>query len=368
MKIWHLGAFPSPQTVDGISSTIWLVAREQALLGHQVALLLQGQPDRAALALAEQTGVKLIQVPAGIGRFGAVLRTLTRSESPQILHLHRAFNPKQAVLEKYLMRNKIPCVFTTHGTLNPQGFQRGRMKKSLYAWMVEKPKLYMTSAVTVVAPPEETGVRTLVPNYAGIIRWVPNPVDTSNLEGYRWKGNIDSRRLVFMGRFHVVVKGIDILVDIARFLPDVEFHLYGTEDPRTKRSLKRLQRRLPPNVYFHGSVFGAKKSQVLCDASLYIQASRWEGFPISVAEAMYVGVPCALADPLFTAQLFSRQNLGLVFPSNPKEAAVSLSEILAQPARLQFWSERAQAYAQAHFVPRTVTLSYLELYEEVLQV
>jgi glycosyltransferase involved in cell wall biosynthesis len=363
MKIWHVGALPSPQTVDGITTTAWLVAREQALIGHQVSLLLQGQPDKAALALAEQTGLKLVAVPAGIGRFGKVLKPLVHFESPQILHMHRVFRPRQAVLEKYLMRNRIPCVVTTHGAIH---FQQSRMKRSFYARLVEKPKLYMASAVTVVAPPEETVVRTLLPNYEGIIRWVPNPVDVFNLEGNRWKGNINWRRLVFMGRFHVVQKGIDILVDIARFLPDVEFHLYGTDDPKTRRSLKRLQRRLSPNVYFHGPVFGAEKARVLCDASLYIQMSRWEGFPISVAEAMYVGVPCALADTLFQAELFRQQNLGPVLPPDPKEAAVSLSEILAQPDRLQLWSERAQAYAQAHFVPRTVALSYLKLYEEVL--
>jgi hypothetical protein len=40
MKIWHIGALPSPRRVDGRSATIWQVAREQALLGYEVALLL----------------------------------------------------------------------------------------------------------------------------------------------------------------------------------------------------------------------------------------------------------------------------------------------------------------------------------------
>ena len=363
MRTWHIGALPSPQRVDGTNVTIWQLAAEQALLGQQVALLLGDQPDRAALTLAEQTGLKLLRIPANIWHYEEVLRPLLWSEPPEVLHLHRVFVPKQAILERKLARNKIPSVVTPHGAID---LQRRRVRKSLYIWLVEKSRLCRASSITVVAPQEEQAVRAVVPDYRGIVRWMPNPVDAYSLAGQSWKGNVEARRLVFLGRFHVVHKGIDILVDIARFAPSIEFHLYGVEDHKTKGMLQRLKRRLPPNVYFHGPVLGAEKARMLVDSSLYIQASRWEGFPISVAEAMYLGVPCAVAPTLYQAELFRQQDLGLVLPPDPKEAATRLLEVLAQPTRLQRWSERARAYAQTHFSPRTVALNYLKLYEEVL--
>jgi len=233
--------------------------------------------------------------------------------------------------------------------------------------MLEKRRLDNASAITLVSPEEEKAVHAVVPNYGGIVRWISNPVDNYNLEGYSWKGNIGAKRLVFLGRFHVVHKGIDILVDTARFLPDIEFHLYGTEDPATKGQFERIKLRLPPNVNLHGPVFEAEKAQVLANASLYIQTSRWEGFPISVAEAMYIGVPCAIAETLYQAELFRRRDIGLVFSPNPKEAAVRLSRALTQPARLRHWSEQARAYARTHFHPQTVACRYLQLYQEVLK-
>lgn len=364
MKIWHVGAQPSPNKVDGINSTIWQVAREQALLGHRVALVLDESPDEAALSLAEQAGIELIHIPANTWRYDPkVLKPLLNSSSPQLLHMHSVYFPKQAVLARHLVRNGIPFVVTPNGGLARQS---KRLKKSLYVSLVEKPRLRAASAIAVVSPQEERVVRADVPDYKGVIRWVPNPVDTHSLEGYSWEGNVEAKRLVFLGRFHVVHKGLDTLVDIASFLPDVEFHLYGADDGRATKLLEQLRRRLPSNVHFHDPVFGTEKARVLANASLYIQTSRWEGFPLSIIEAMYLGVPCAITNTFYPAELFRQEGFGLVFPPQPKEAAIQLSEVLAQPARLQHWSRSSQHFAKENFGPRTVASKYLKLYEEVL--
>ena len=99
---------------------------------------------------------------------------------------------------------------------------------------------------------------------------------------------------------------------------------------------------------------------------MYIQTSRWEGFPISIAEAMYLGSPCAVSDTIDLAKLFADEDLGLVLPSNPKEAALSLSEVLAHPASLLRWSQRARSFAHRHFNPSAVASDYVDLYQEVL--
>ena len=366
MKVWHVGALPSPNEVDGVNTTVWQVARGQALLGHQVALVLDKPPDEAAIGLAEQTGIKLLHVPASTLRYNfKVLKSLLGLNPPQLVHMHSRYLPSQVILAWQLVRDGIPFVVTPNGALTARRYGK-RLKKGLYVSLVEKPRLRAASAITVVDPQEEEVVRAAVPKYRGVVRWIPNPVDTHSLEGHGRGGNVAAKRLVFLGRFHVVHKGLDVLVDIASLMPDVEFHLYGTDDGRTKRMLEELCLRAPANVHFHGPVFGAEKARVLADASLYIQASRWEGFPLSVIEAMYLGVPCAVASTIYQAKLFRREDLGLVFPPRPEEAAVQLSEALAQPARLRHWSQRSRDFARETFDPLMVASKYLKLYEEVL--
>lgn len=367
MKIVHVGGSSSPQAVDGVNNTIWPVAKEQSLLGHKVALLVDTQPDRAAKSFAEKIGVELIYIPANTWRYDPnKLERLLDSTAPQLVHMHSVFLPKQATLARTLIRHKIPYVITPNA-MSPQLLARGRLKKSLYSWLVEKPRFSKAAAIAVVTPREEKAVRTFVPTYKGNISWVPNPVNPAQLAEQVWKGNVEAKRLVYLGRFDVLHKGIDILVEIARFLPqDVELHLYGTKDAKTSKWMKRLQCNLPPNIYFHDPVFGKEKARVLSEASLYIQTSRWEVFGISIAEAMYLGVPCAIAETLNLAELFLQHNLGLVLPSDCKQAAARLTEILAQPTQLRHWSKLARSYAQSHFQPKEVALGYLELYKEVL--
>ena len=208
-------------------------------------------------------------------------------------------------------------------------------------------------------------MRAFVPNYQGKVHWVANPFDLPKLMDYKWKGNVDAKKLLFLGRFDVVHKGLDILVEIARFLSEVDFHLYGNEELKTKNQLTRLQYSSPPNVYFHKPVFEEEKLQVLANSSLYIQTSRWEGFPVSIVEAMSLGVPCAVNESLNFAELFHQHNLGLLLSTNPQESANHLREALSQPAMLHTWSKRAEEFARKQFDPCEVALGYLNVYKQV---
>jgi glycosyltransferase involved in cell wall biosynthesis len=330
-----------------------------------VSLVLAGSPDRAASASAEQAGIEPICVRANTWRYeGRTIKALLSNRPPQVVHMHDFYIPKQASLALQLKRSGIPYIVTPHGGLHRESKW---LKKSVYIRLVERARLYRSSAITAISPQEEEIVRAVVPNYKGVVRRISNPVETSPLSGFSWKRNTGAKRLVFLGRFHVIHKGIDILVEIARLLPSVEVHLYGILDHRTKRSFERLQRRLPPNVQFRDPVFGAEKARVLSEASLYVQMSRWEVAGISIAEAMYLGVPCAISSASDLADPFLERDLGLVLPLSAEEAARRLSEALDQQDRLDHWSKRGRSFARENFDPHMVASSYLKLYEEILR-
>lgn len=368
MKIWHVGSSPSPRSVDGVNTTVWLVSKEQARLNHSVTLLVDAPPDDDAQAWAEEAGIRLNYIAANRWRYDPKkLEFLLNSNAPDIVHIHSVFLPKQATLGKKLVKQGIPYVLTPNA-IHPQLLRRGRLKKQIYSWLIEKPRFIQAAALAAVTPREGKDIRAFVPSYSGQIHWVPNPINLDDLQDRTWTGKIDTKRIVYLGRFDILHKGIDILIEIARFLPsEVEIHLYGTQDARTKQWMAQLAQNLPPNLFFHPPVFGDEKVKILANASLYIQTSRWEVFGISVAEAMYLGVPCAIAATLNLADLFQEHNLGLVMPSNPQESARMIVEALSMPSQLNFWSKQGKEYARQHFEPQTVTQKYLQLYEKALQ-
>ena len=367
MKIWHVGSSPSPKSVDGVNTTVWLVSQEQAKFAHSVTLLVDAPPDYYAQSWADKVGIRLQYIAANRWRYDPQkLQSLLNSEAPDIVHIHSVFLPKQATLGKKLVKQGIPYVLTPNA-IHPQLLRRGRLKKQIYSWLIEKPRFFKAAALAAVTPREVEDIRAFVPNYLGQIRWVPNPINLADLRDRTSVRNMNTKRLVYLGRFDILHKGIDILIEIARFLPsNVEIHLYGTQDGKTKQWMQRLTQNLPPNLFFHPPVFGVEKAQILANASLYIQTSRWEVFGISVAEAMYSGVPCAIAATLNLADLFQEHDLGLILPANPEKSAKLITEALSKPSQLQFWSRQAQEYAKQNFAPQTVAQKYLALYEELI--
>ncbi len=361
-----MGASSNPYRVDGVSRTVWLLSREQAKLGNDVSLLLDTPPDPDAVQIARDAGLKLIHIDSGLWAYPRKMRDLLDRDPPQIVHMHSVFVVKQSALGLVLNEYGIPYIITPHGGLAPQVLRRGALKKAVYILLRERPRFMGSSALALVTPAEERAVRSFIPSYSKPMRWMPNPVEIEKLEPHPWQGVRQPRRLVYLGRFDVLVKGIDILIEIARLLPDVAVDLYGTEDPKTLNWLNRLKQNLPPNVTFHNPIFGSEKAAMLSQASLYIQPSRWEGFPVSVAECMHLGVPAAIADTLDLAQLFYQHGLGLVLPLDAVRAAATIRAALDDEPRLNDWSQRGRRFAREHFHPTAVASNHLKLYQEVV--
>jgi glycosyltransferase involved in cell wall biosynthesis len=370
MKIWHFGASSSPNKVCGVTRTVWLVAGQQAELGHQVALMVNSAPDRDALDYADKLGIDLIYLPSKRWQYDqTVLDRQLECGQPDIVHMHSVFIPKQATLAQTLMTRSIPYIVTPHGGLD---FRRSRWQKIVYSALIEKRRFKQAHAITGLTERETLAISDFVPKYTGLIRLISNPIDLGQFGETCWQQNLETqtteaKTIVYLGRFDVVHKGLDILGEIARLLPNIRFNLYGSAEAKSQPALDRLKQQLPANVCFHPPIFGKEKAAVLANASLYIQASRWEGFSISIAEAMFLGTPCAIADTLDLATPFKQHNLGLVFSPNPQAAAAKLQEALNRPEVLQQWSDRARQFARDNFQPETVALNYLELYKEVVR-
>jgi glycosyltransferase involved in cell wall biosynthesis len=367
MRIWHVGASATPRCVDGVTVSAWELGKGQAALGHEVWMVSDRPTDEAGRLACDLSGVKTAQVPANRFRFDpAALDRLLTEHRPDVVHLHSVFVPRQNGLACRLRERGIPYVVTPNGGLSPEVLGRGRWKKSLYSALYERPRVMGSAAVTVVTAGEARHVRAFVPRYAGVIREIPNAVAGEQMEGVDWQGEAGQPTVLFLGRFDVLHKGLDLLVEVARRLPGVRFHLYGAPDARTGRWFERLRRGATGNVVIHGPLFGHEKLQVLAQSTMYVQTSRWEGFPLSIAEAMYVGVPCAVCQRLNVAAVMNQGERGLVLSASAEEAAGQLASALADGGRLKRWSAASRNYARTALAPKAVARQTIGLYEELM--
>lgn len=115
-------------------------------------------------------------------------------------------------------------------------------------------------------------------------RQVPNFIDAEWLAQARQllPGNGDY--VAYMGRLSEE-KGIDIILEAARRLPDIPFKLAGN-------GAEGFRQAAPANVEFVGYLTGKRQFEFLRHARLHLMASRcYENFPTSLLQGMSLGIP-----------------------------------------------------------------------------
>lgn len=146
---------------------------------------------------------------------------------------------------------------------------------------------------------------------------VANGIDIPNiiLEKTEQKEKIG----VFIGRYSIWQKGLDILIEAIYIKHDVlkknyiRFELYGP-DERTGciDKIKRLVDKYHVNdlVSVNGPVYGKDKEKILSYADFFVHTSRFEGMPMAVLEALSYGVPCLVTQGSNMRELVERAEAG----------------------------------------------------------
>lgn len=100
-------------------------------------------------------------------------------------------------------------------------------------------------------------------------------------EGKRERKAVITVAHISMENYHR--KGLKLFVEAASLLPECHFYLVG---PSIDRSIDLLKQRAPPNLSFLGASYNSDLVELLSKAAVYVQASEWESFGCSLAEAM----------------------------------------------------------------------------------
>jgi len=146
--------------------------------------------------------------------------------------------------------------------------------------------------------------------------------------------------------------------------PGARLALAGTgPDEQSLRSICAFLRLA--NVEFLG--FVQDVPALLRQASLYVQSSAWEGFGLTVAEAMAAARPVIVSDADSLPELVTDGRTGVVVPKGRPEAfAAAMLALLRDPARAAQLAAAARAEALRRFPVERMVADYARLYQEIL--
>jgi L-malate glycosyltransferase len=165
------------------------------------------------------------------------------------------------------------------------------------------------------------------PKYQSKFHYIPNGVDVN----VRKKpSESDIIHLIIVGAL-IEGKRQDLAIKACKELLDrgylVHLHIVGEKphwhSSKYKTELKELVEKtdLKLNVTFHGWV--EKPYSLLADSDIFLLPSDSEGLPLSIIEAMGVGIPCIGTDVGGVSELIVNEKTGLLIARDSLEELVS---------------------------------------------
>jgi glycosyltransferase involved in cell wall biosynthesis len=365
VKVLHVGLRPNTGYGGGVDVASWPLLAAQVAEGVDVKLLVLGELEQVGQAEAARVGVSITTVRSQrLETLSSEGRAAIRRIRPDVVHFHSVFIPAHAQLAKALGRLDIPYFLTPHAGLN---LWRGRLKKTIYGVAVEKPYFRRAATIFVLTKREQQVIERWLGPRAAAQQYLelPNSMPALSPGTDLWIPG-RNQTIVYLGRFDVMKKGLDRLVEIARLLPNVAVNAYGTASTAERAGFERLCRQgLPANMRFLEPVYGEAKEVALTSATIYVQASRDDGFPMSIVEAMRLGVPVAVTKGCDIAETIGREDLGMLLPDDPSSAAAELMWAMEDSSRLDHWSRAGRGWTIDALSPKRAAQRTISAYEAV---
>ena len=142
------------------------------------------------------------------------------------------------------------------------------------------------------------------------------------------------KRLLTVGRL-TAQKGFDMLLmafsRLAPQFPDWTLTIVGEGEDRDKLVAQARELKISDQVEMLGRL--KEPDAVFRGSDLYVLSSRYEGFPLSLLEAMGCGLPCVAFDcPTGPSEIIEHESTGLLVPNSDVQALTdALARMMSSP-------------------------------------
>lgn len=310
----------------------------------------------------EQMGAGSIVVPdmRGIGRVRmlSAFRQIVRSLRPQVFHAH--LNWPLACSGGILSASmvKVPAVLATVQLFSPlPSTATIPIQRRLVTGRVDR---YIAVSQAVARDvTDKMGVAS------ERITVVHNGVHLPKETNKRATAAVGSRATVVTLARLDKQKGLDVLVEAVAGINDLRLVIAG-EGPE-RQALEQLAARLGVNNRVELRGFVEDTYELLNEADLFVLPSRSEGLPLSIVEAMLVGLPVVATAIGGTDELVLDGRTGLLVPVDD---AVALGEairrVLADREFAHRLGEQGRVVAESRFTDVHMAAGVSRAYYEVL--
>lgn len=344
---------PAAHVPGGPIRTVRGMTQALSRQGHRALIFAQGEHD--TVATEGTVPVRVFRRPSRNIPF-SISRDLlsylrTNPDSLDGIVLNGVFHPDLAPLALAARRSGLPYLVSPFDPYHPITFRNHPLRKAAYWRLIERRLLQGSAGVLVMIERHETYVRArgiTVP-----VLTVPNGIDHgATREPIRRTPTGDSVHLGYLGRMDAWHKGVDLLLDgfaaVTDRFPAVRLTLTGSgaDEPRLRQLAVRLG--LSEVVTFTG-VDDRWPVEIISDWDALIAPSRFDGYPLTVLEAMVAERPVLVSTEAGLAEHVERAGCGLTIRPSTAGVADGIARLMARRADWPSMAAAGRVYATEHF-------------------
>jgi glycosyltransferase involved in cell wall biosynthesis len=347
------------------------VGQTQALaeLGHEVTLL-AGWDGRATLTIP-RVNVQLFrahQTVPGSGFAGTCSPGLwrdlrRRAAKADVVHVHlgRDMVSLPAALVADLCGR--PLLVQTHGMVRIDH----RLKARAVDTLLTRRVLRHSAAQLVLTDDEEADAPVVAGQAMNTVR-VANGVVIPDLSA-NWDGT-SMPEVLYCARLHVRKRPVCFVEMAAAFLDAggvARFTMYGPDEGELPAVMRAIHAHgLGSNLKYLGALAPADVLSRLSLAQAYVLPSVNEPFPMSLLEAMSLGLPAIITDSTGVSAALESNGAAAVTDGTPHAMAKALGEVLASGLGWKARSSQARQEIATHYRADAVAQQLEKLYAKAI--
>lgn len=341
---WSLGT-------GGIETMLPDIVNEQAKTNDVALVIINDLVELSILAKVDQSIVKVVLLNRHEGSKNPMpiikLNLFLMKFRPDIIHTHayRIIN-----LVVYPWGKRVRTIHNTHNNC------------------VEYPKFDKLISIS-------KAVQDFTNNQGFESVVADNGITVNHIQNCKNKPFTDGiLHFIQVSRLHIEQKGQDILLKALgilkneRGISNFKMHFVGNGGDKALLLKMTHELHLDDEVVFEGLKDQAWVYENLCNYDLFIQPSRYEGFGLTVAEAIAAKVPVLVSNIEGPLEIIDGGRLGLSFENeNVSDCAEKIKQFILN-GRNNEQVEAAYEYVKNNYDVSVTAQKYLDVYNSVLKI
>ncbi|PIZ92935.1 MAG: hypothetical protein COX82_03655 [Candidatus Magasanikbacteria bacterium CG_4_10_14_0_2_um_filter_41_10] len=287
------------------------------------------------------------------------IKKIIHEVKPDIVHCHSSV---AGFLGRLAVRKKIPTVYTAHGW----GFNIG--VGALQKWVAivsEKIVANYTDKIICVSEfVKELGVQYRITSPDAFVV-IYNGVELQP----RIKNEHHDVRITCVGRLAPPKRPLVLLEAISLFTPEMQRDLYTRvvgKGPQMDQLVTYITSKKIQHIELMGSLSRERIFDILHNSDIFVFLSDWEGFPISILEAMSCGLPIVSSNVGGIREMVDDKNGILLAQTTPELVAASLERLVTDRKTRKYMGEMSSQIVKERFTVEHMVHQIQQVYDDLV--